>query len=600
MRGFLSAVRDIWRLTTPYFTSSHEGDIEIPLIGTLRLRERWIALGLLLITIGFEVAVSFVRKALNLWNNDFFTALQDKDYGTFNALILNFSSWSVAMHTFSMLAFFYIVTAVYNIYFNQMLQIRWRRSMTEYYVKRWLEPAMHYRMRLCADPADNPDQRIADDVHEFVGTTMTLSVNLIGTALRLVLFLGVLWGLSESFPMTSLGLSFNIPGWLIWVALIYSAIGTFLTHYIGKLLIELNYLQQKYEADFRFSMARIRENSEQIALLRGEESEKVSLMARDAFVLLNATARIKRQKKLTWFTAFFGQISEVFPILLLAPAYFSGAMKLGALTQTLGAFSSVQEGMTWFIDTYTNLAQYRAVVSRLTGFEASIRAAEAAQASGMHMEMRGGNFSVKDLVVARSDGRTLSATDTFAVDVGDRVLITGPSGSGKTSLFRAFAGIWPFGSGRVSAPQSAKILVLPQRTYLPSGTLRDALTYPLPGSAYSAAEVESVLQDVGLGALTLKLDVKDMWQTILSGGEQQRVGVARALLMKPDFLFMDEATSALDDESAMQLASLLSARLPLCAIVAVAHHASLDAIVTRRDVMERQADGTFKLVDATP
>ena len=504
------------------------------------------------------------------------------------------------MHTFSMLAFFYIVTAVYNIYFNQMLQIRWRRSMTEYYVKRWLEPAMHYRMRLCADPADNPDQRIADDVHEFVGTTMTLSVNLIGTALRLVLFLGVLWGLSESFPMTSLGLSFNIPGWLIWVALIYSAIGTFLTHYIGKLLIELNYLQQKYEADFRFSMARIRENSEQIALLRGEESEKVSLMARYAFVLLNATARIKRQKKLTWFTAFFGQISEVFPILLLAPAYFSGAMKLGALTQTLGAFSSVQEGMTWFIDTYTNLAQYRAVVSRLTGFEASIRAAEAAQASGMHMEMRGGNFSVKDLVVARSDGRTLSATDTFAVDVGDRVLITGPSGSGKTSLFRAFAGIWPFGSGRVSAPQSAKILVLPQRTYLPSGTLRDALTYPLPGSAYSAAEVESVLQDVGLGALTLKLDVKDMWQTILSGGEQQRVGVARALLMKPDFLFMDEATSALDDESAMQLASLLSARLPLCAIVAVAHHASLDAIVTRRDVMERQADGTFKLVDATP
>ena len=596
MRGFLSAVRDIWRLTIPYFTSRHAGEISVPLLGVVRLRESWIALALLLITIGFEVSISFVRKALNVWNNDFFTALQDKDYGSFNALMLNFSSWDVATHTFTMLAFLYIVTAVYNTYFNQMLQIRWRKSMTDYYVQRWLEPAMHYRMRLGADPADNPDQRIAEDVHEFVGTTMVLSVNFLGTLVRLVLFLGVLWGLSESFPLTSLGLGFNVPGWLIWVALAYSAIGTFMTHYIGKLLIQLNYLQQKYEADFRFSMARIRENSEQIALLRGEEVEKISLMARYAFVLLNATARIKRQKSLTWFTAFFAQISEIFPILLLAPAYFNGAMKLGALTQTLGAFSSVQEGMTWFIDTYSSLAQYRAVVTRLTGFEASIRAAEAAQASGATHIDEGAHFAVDHLAVSRPDGRLLVEADHFSIEPGARVLISGPSGSGKTSLFRAFAGIWPFGAGQISRPKTSRVLVLPQRTYLPSGTLREAVTYPLPASAYPAATVEAVLQDVGLGAFLPKLDQVDLWQTVLSGGEQQRVGIARALLMQPDILFLDEATSALDEESASYLAALLAERLPTCAIVAVAHQTLPHQTITRRAYMQKQPDGTFRLV----
>ena len=596
MRGFLSAVRDIWRLTIPYFKSRHAGEIAVPFLGTLRLRESWIALALLVITIGFEVSISFVRKALNAWNNDFFTALQDKDYSTFNALMLNFSSWSVATHTFTILAFLYIITAVYNTYFNQMLQIRWRKSMTDYYIRRWLEPAMHYRMRLGTDPADNPDQRIAEDVHEFVGTTMILSVNFLGTVLRLVLFLGVLWELSDSFPLTSLGLGFNIPGWLIWVALAYAAIGTFFTHYIGKLLIQLNYLQQKYEADFRFSMARIRENSDQIALLRGEEVEKASLMARYAFVLMNATARIKRQKSLTWFTAFFGQISEIFPILLLAPAYFNGAMKLGALTQTLGAFSSVQEGLTWFIDTYSSLAQYRAVVTRLTGFETSIRAAEAALAAGALRIHADDHFSADNLVVNRPDGQVLSQTDHFSVERGARVLISGPSGSGKTSLFRAFAGIWPFGSGQISLPNAAKVLVLPQRTYLPSGTLREALTYPLPVTSYPEETIETVLRNVGLGAFLPQLDRVDLWQNVLSGGEQQRVGIARALLMQPDILFLDEATSALDDESAQSLGALLAAQLPDCAIVAVAHQSSLDTMATRRASMHKQADGTYKLV----
>ena len=393
-----------------------------------------------------------------------------------------------------------------------------------------------------------------------------------------------------------MGLGFNVPGWLIWVALAYSAIGTLLTHYIGKLLIQLNYLQQKYEADFRFSMARIRENSEQIALLRGEDVEKISLMARYAFVLMNATARIKRQKSLTWFTAFFAQISEIFPILLLAPAYFNGAMKLGALTQTLGAFSSVQEGMTWFIDTYSSLAQYRAVVTRLTGFEASIRAAKAAQAAGATHIGQGEHFSANHLVVNRPDGRLLVQAEHFAIEPGARVLISGPSGSGKTSLFRAFAGIWPFAAGLISLPKSSRVLVLPQRTYLPSGTLREAVTYPLPAAAYPASTVEAVMLDVGLGVFIPRLGQVDLWQTVLSGGEQQRVGIARALLMKPDILFLDEATSALDEESASHLAALLSARLPDCAIVAVAHQSLPHQTITWRAYMEKQPDGTFRLV----
>ena len=595
MGGFFSALRDIWRLTVPYFTSRDPGEIKIPLLGTFKFRESYIAIGLLAVILVLEVAFSYLQKAFNAWNNDFFTALQDKDYPTFKALVLNFSSWGVALHTFSVLAFFHIVTQVYRNYINQSLQIRWRLWMTEHFVSRWLEPAAHYRMRLIGNTADNPDQRIAEDIHSFVGTTMSLSINFIGNAVRLALFLGVLWGLSESFPMTSLGFSFNIPGWLIWVALIYSVLGTLITHWIGRLLIRLNFLQQKYEADFRFSMARIRENSEQVALLGGEPAEKVGLMTRYAFVLANAVARIKKQKQLTWFTAFFGQISAVFPILLLAPAYFFGPMKLGNLTQTMGAFSSVQDGMTWFIDAYSSLADYRAVVTRLVGFEESIRAAEAAAKSGVQVTSAtdGHGFTAQNTLVTRADGTPITSADNFNLTSGERVLISGPSGSGKTSLLRAFAGIWPFGSGKIAV--SGKTLVLPQRTYIPSGTLRDALTYPQSAAAYPDADVISALVDVGLGDLVSKLDISDLWSNILSGGEQQRLGIARALLFKPDVLFLDEATSALDEASAKDLAQMLSIRLPNCAIAAVAHSTTLDGIITRQIGMLKQSDGTFKL-----
>ena len=593
MKQFLAALRDIWRLAVPYFKRKTPGEIQIWFIGPVRLQERWIALSLLFSIIAMEVAFSIIAKKFNAWYNSFYNTLQEKDWNGFKYY----------MAYFFVLAFIHITIAVYKIYINQILQIRWRKSMTDDFVERWLRPGQHYRMRMVSDPADNPDQRIAEDVHEFVGNTMVLGIGFFGNAVRLGIFLMVLWQISEAFPMTTFGLSFNIPGYLIWIAIIYAALGTLFTHLIGKPLVNLTFHQQRFEANFRFGMARIRENSEQIALLGGEKAERATLGERYASILANVYAVVRRQKRLGFFTNFFGQFSLIFPFILLGPAFFFGKATLGTLMQANSTFNSVQDGLTWFVDSYNSLATYRAVVKRLTGFETVMTQSDAFAAAKPNIGRSvgaGGDFVADGVVVSLPDRTPLSASPAFRLRSGDRVLLSGRSGTGKTTLLRAFSGVWPFGQGSIEVPRGTATLVLPQRSYMPQGTLRQSLAYPETLDAYGSDAIEDAMTAVGLGELIADLDKADNWSQRLSGGEQQRLGIARALLAKPDWLFLDEATSALDDAGETALYRTLIERLPATGIVSIAHRNTLDALHTRRVEMRRGPTGVFQTADVLP
>ena len=619
MSAMLAALKDIWRLTLPYFTSPKMGEATIWGVGRVRVRESWVLLFMLSVVVALELVFSYVAKLFNAWSNAFYNTLQEKSYDGFTNLLFGAGFWkelaagdfshvmsaltdSAPLHillgSFVFLAFAHIFLIVIKNYINQLMQIRWRRSMTEDYVTRWMSPAQHYRMRFGGTPADNPDQRISEDIHTFVGTTMVLAIGFFGNAVRLGIFTMVLWTLSQTFPMQSFGFSFNIPGYLVWVSLGYALIGTLITHLIGRFLVDIEFRSQRYEANFRFAMARLRENSEQVALLEGESAERENLLDKYANVFAIAIIRIKRLKKLGWFTSFFGQFSVIFPFLMLGPAYFFGTAKLGDMMQTAQTFGSVQDGMTWFVDTYTSLASYRATVQRLTGFQQSMQDANGALTRDPHIAALASPttaFEAQNLKVTLPNGTPVTAAPAFRLSPGERVLLGGPSGSGKTTLLRAFSGIWPFGSGTIALPPGKTALVLPQRSYLPQGTLRQALAYPGTATSYSAGDISAVLQQVGLGKLNARLDDTDNWSNILSGGEQQRVAIARAMLMKPDFLFLDEATSNLDEASEAALYNKVIAKLPGTAVLSIGHRSGLAAFHTRTEAMARDATGRFSL-----
>ena len=560
MKSFASTIAKIWQLSVPYFRSD----------------DRWPGRLLLGSVVVIELSLVALQVILNLWYNRFYNTLQDRDWNGFVSAIL----------FFCVLAAIYTVLAVYQTYLNQWLQIRWRRWMTQSYLQQWLNAANHYRMQLVGDAADNPDQRIADDLRLFVEYTMTLGTGLLNAIVSFCSFVVILWTLSEQAPLHLFG-GLQIPGYLVWAALIYAIVGTAVTHLIGWRLIPLNFQQQRVEADFRFNLMRTRENAEQIAALHGEAAERERHLGRFGPVITNWLAIMQRTKLLTFFTASYSQASVIFPYIVVSPAYFSGAMQLGGLMQTGSAFKSVQDALSYFISSYRTIAEWRAIVERLSGFEEAMAAGRAIAATPPFIESEttpraGSGFAVKHLDVRLPDGDPVVTANRIALGAGERVLVTGPSGSGKSTLFRAITGIWPFGSGRVTVPAEAKVMLVPQRPYFPVAPLAAAVAYPATAGTFDDARIAEALVAVGLPELVGRLGEEAHWNRMLSLGEQQRLALARALLHAPDYLFLDEATASLDEAAEAALYRLLQDRLKGTTIISIGHRSTLGAFHSRR------------------
>ncbi len=568
MAGFVQSLSTIWRLAIPYFRSE----------------DRWLARVLLSAVIAAELSLVGITVLLNQWYNGFYNALQDRNWDTFVVQILYFCGIATAA----------TLVSAYKLYLNQWLEIRWRRWMTKLYLDHWLKGAAHYRMQLLGDAADNPDQRIAEDIKLFIERTLTITVGLLGAIVAVASFIVILWTLSAEAPLRMFGVTVAIPGYLVWAALIYALVGTALTHLIGRPLVALNFNQQRYEADFRFNLVRVRENSEQIALLGGETTETGRLRMRFDKVVANWHLIMSRQKRLTFFTAGYAQGAIIFPIIVVSPAYFAGLMQLGGLVQTSTAFTTVQSALSFFVTIYREFAEWRAVIARLDGFDRSIEAARVVANRPSRVDVVSHptktGLTIERLSVQLPTGAPLVASEDLIIESGQRALITGPSGSGKSTFFRAVAGVWPFGTGTIMVPRGAKLMVLPQRPYFLVASLEDAVSYPSERGTFAPARISEVLNAVGLPALARRLSEEAHWNQILSLGEQQRLSIARAILQAPDYLFLDEATASLDELSEAKLYGLLQEQLPGVTIVSIGHRSTLITFHDRRLTMRPEDD----------
>jgi vitamin B12/bleomycin/antimicrobial peptide transport system ATP-binding/permease protein len=587
MKAIGTFLSDVWRLSRPYFRSE----------------EKWSAWTLLVAILVLNLSMVGMNVVLNFWNRLFFNSLQAKDYQAFIELLF---TWRHApggwiMPGFCEVVAVYIVVSIYATYLNQWLQIRWRRWLTRQFVTEWMADRAYYRISLAGNSGaigtDNPDQRIAEDIRDFVATTLSLGVDFLSNLVSFASFVGILWGLSGDIML----LGVSVPGYMVYVALIYAVAGTWLTHLVGRPLIGLRFRQQRVEADFRYALVRLRENVEGVALYGGEGEEKGNLLTRFRAVIANWWSLMIQIKRLNALVAGYSQIAIIFPYVVAAPRYFTGKMELGGLTQTAGAFGRVQDSLSWFVNAYGTLAQWSAVVERLTGFQRAVVAARAAAGEGLTVgPAKDGAIHAEDLSLALPDGTQILDHATLTFRPGESVVITGRSGSGKSTLFRALAGIWPFGRGRVDRPGTS--LFLPQRPYIPLGTLRHVVTYPAAAADVAQTDVARALEDVGLPGLIAHLDEDANWPQRLSGGEQQRVALARALLARPEWLFLDEATASLDPEAEAELYRVLKARLPDTTIVSIAHRPAVAGFHERKLVLKRSLDhpGTLEPRAAEP
>jgi putative ATP-binding cassette transporter len=535
----------VWALSLPYFQSE----------------EKWRARGLLAACVGLNLGMVYMLVLLNDWNRVFYDALQNRNAEVF---------WHQLV-VFCWLASCFIVVAVYRFYLTQLLEVRWRAWMTNDYLQRWLTHHAFYQLELSGPQGtDNPDQRIQEDVQQFTADTVGLSLGLLDASVTLLSFVGILWSLSGGFAFSMAGSTWEIPGFMVWMALAYALTGSLLGHWIGKPMAQLNFAQQRYEADFRHHLMRVREYSEAIALERGHRVERAALQVRFGRVLDNFMRLLRVQKRYTWFNSGYGQAAVVFPMLVASPRYFSGAIQLGELMQISSAFGQVQESLSWFISNYSRLASWQATTLRLTTFQDRMLALQQHLPRVSHSDdaplAHDNQLRTAPLTLSLPNGEVLLADTVFEVQAGQCVLIRGPSGCGKSTLLRVLAGIWPY----VDSPQADALPValpegtmfLAQRPYFPQGSLRQALAYPESPDHYTDAQLQQALTQALLPQLLPLLDADEAsqdvhWGQQLSGGEQQRLAIARVLLRRPRWLLVDEATSALDEASEQALYPLL-------------------------------------------
>ncbi len=542
-----NAWRDLWALIHAYWWSEE------------KVSARLLLFAIVALTLGMV----YMNVQINLWQNHFFNALQDKNQQQFYHQLLRFVG----------LAAIWVVLSVYSQYFTQMLQVRWRRWLTDDYLRQWLAERAYYRMQFAGAQTDNPDQRIAEDLRLFVEGSVSLFVGLLNAAVTLASFIGILWVLSGPLSLHIGTMTLVIPGYIVWIAVIYALAGDWVAHLIGKALIALNFKQQGAEADFRYSLVRFRDNMEGVALYHGEADELSSFRTRFTDVFSNWWAIMRRQKRLAWFTASYSQTAVVVPFIVAAPRYFAGTLPLGGLMQTASAFGYVRDALTWFINAYVAFATWKAAVDRLTTFHNAILTAQEAQRSTPGVQVIEGaspDLQFEQVELDHPTGGALLTLDALDIAPGSRVLFQGPSGSGKSTLLRAIAGIWPFGRGVIKRPRDFNALFLPQAAYFPLGSLREAMCYPTPCGAFSETQVKEALDSVGLSHLVARLDESANWTHALSGADQQRVAFARALLQKPKWLFLDEATSSLDARSQTALYDLLISKLPDTTMISTA------------------------------
>jgi vitamin B12/bleomycin/antimicrobial peptide transport system ATP-binding/permease protein len=586
----LPTVCQIMRIADRYFNAPDGGTARIWPLRPFTALERRIAVAMVVFLVVLNQAEVGITVRLSFFNRDLFDAIQHRDAATF---------WQQLLFVFTPWAFTYVAMTVVEYFTQSMLVIRWRRWLTDHFVSRWLSSHNHYRISLVAGQTDNPDQRISEDIFRFInggsdGSIQAFglydfSILLISTVTTLVSFSILLWTLSESFTLP--GTNIVLPGFLFWVALIYAAAGTLITHFIGRPLIQLYFQRQHMEADFRFSLARLREYTEQVALLGGERAEQNSLSASFSALVANYLDVIFRGMRLRAFTQTFGQLSPIIPFIFTAPFYFLGKIQLGVMTQTAQAFGRVSDSLTFFVNYYTFLAGFKSVVDRLNSFDAAIDQAQALVDAGpARVAAAGSDIVVDDLELALPDGRRIVDARHLDFAAGESVVVSGPSGAGKSTLFRALSGLWPYGEGCIKRPDGADVMVIPPKPYIPIGTLRSAVTYPAVPGTYSDDDIRAALADAHLGALAGELDYEEVWSQRLSSGEQQRLAVVRALLRRPDWLLLDESTSAVEEKLEAELYAVLAKRLPKTTIVSIGHRSTLVPLHRRHLEMTPQGN----------
>ena len=529
---------------------------------------------LLALCVAMELGLVYANVNLAWANSKVFDAVQGKQWPRFVE----------AIEIFLGVALVVVLISTYRIYVRNILQIRWREHMTAYFVDGWIGPYAYGHAQLHHRDTDNPDQRISEDIQSYVASALGLSLSLLSAVATLISFSGVLWRLSGTWPLRIGEHEFWIPGLMMWVAILYSIVSMYLTHKVGKTLVGINFDRLRFEADFRYGLVRFRDHTEAVALARGQAVERRIAMSRFHAVITNWWDLITKQRNLTMLTGGIGQANGIVPLLMAAPGFFSGLMTLGTVVQVRFAYGQVSGALIWFVNAYQEIARWRANVERLASFEEVMEEADEDIAHARIHVMAGppGKLQLKGVSLRDPHGRSLIEDINVAVQKGDRVAISGPSGTGKTTLLRAIAGVWPYGSGRIDLPDAERMLFVPQRPYLPNGTLRAVVSYPASEGSHSDARIREALHQVGLDVLADRLDAVESWAQQLTPAEQQRLGIARVLINEPAWIFLDKATSALDEDLERRIYELLAERLPQSTLISIAHRIEINSHHGRR------------------